>query len=98
VNDVHVRVLCVVLLAFVLAGCGGRPLGKRVFASRCAGCHTLTGRDTPVDGGDLALGKLGVADIESFARIMPVRQRMTRAELRAVANYVVDRREALARK
>jgi len=93
-----VRTVCIVVLAFALAGCGGRPLGKRVFETRCADCHTLTGRDAPVDGGDLALGSLSVSDVESFARIMPVRPRLTRAELHAVATYVVDRREALARR
>lgn len=78
----------------VAAGCGdGRAhetasaaRGKAVFASACAGCHTLTGHDTHAPGGDLAMSKLSVADIESFVRVMPVR--ITRAEVAAVAAYV----------
>lgn len=60
--------------------------GKAVFASGCSGCHTLTGHDTQVPGGDLAMATLSVADIESFVRVMPVR--ITRAEVAAVAAYV----------
>jgi mono/diheme cytochrome c family protein len=60
--------------------------GRAVFADTCAGCHTLTGRDTSIRGGDLAVVELSVADIESFIRVMPVR--LTRADARAVAAYV----------
>lgn len=59
-----------------------------MFARACAGCHTLTGHDTSVPGGDLAMQKLSVADIESFVRVMPVR--LTRADADAVAAYVHD--------
>ena len=90
-----VRIICVAVLAVTLIGCDGRPLGKHVFQSRCSACHTLTGHDTSIDGGDLAIGRMSVAGVESFARIMPVRPRLTSAELHAVAAYVVDRRETL---
>lgn len=52
----------------------------------CSGCHTLTGHDTQVPGGDLAMTTLSVADIESFVRVMPVH--VTKAEVSDVAEYV----------
>lgn len=77
-------------LCLALAGCGGTaPDGKKVFARACAGCHTLTGHDTRVPGGDLAMQVLSVADIESFVRVMPGR-RLTPADAAAVAAYVHD--------
>lgn len=57
-----------------------------MFASACSGCHTLTGHDTHVSGGDLAIEALSVADIESFVRVMPVH--ITPAEVAEVAAYV----------
>jgi mono/diheme cytochrome c family protein len=57
-----------------------------VFAAACFGCHTLTGHDTPTAGGDLAIARLSVRDLESFVRVMPVR--LTRADVAAVAAYV----------
>lgn len=65
---------------------GAAARGKAVFASACAGCHTVTGHDTDVPGGDLAMTKLSVADIESFARVMPVH--VTRQEIADVAAFV----------
>jgi mono/diheme cytochrome c family protein len=94
---VAVRIVGLVVLAVVLAGCGRAPVGRRVFESRCSACHTLTGHDTPVDGGDLAVGTMSVADVERFARIMPVRPHLTQAEIGAVAAYVVNRHDALQR-
>ena len=77
-------------LGLVIAGCGGtassRAHGKAVFAGACAGCHTLTGHDTGVRGGDLAMQVLSVADVESFVHVMPVR--LTPANAAAVAAYV----------
>jgi mono/diheme cytochrome c family protein len=61
--------------------------GRSVFASACAGCHTLTGHDTRSPGGDLAIAKLSDATILSFVRTMPVR--ISAADSRAVAAYVV---------
>lgn len=71
-----------------LAGCGGarRVDGRAVFRGSCSQCHTLIGRDTQVPGGDLAMTVLGVPDIESFVRVMPVH--LTKAEIEAVAAYV----------
>ena len=86
------------MLAVALSGCGGRSLGKHVFESHCAACHTLTGRDTSVDGGDLAIGRMSVAGVASFARIMPAHSHLTPAEIRAVAAYVVDHRVAIQKR
>ncbi|HEY2072445.1 MAG TPA: hypothetical protein VGG88_02595 [Gaiellaceae bacterium] len=57
-----------------------------MFANACSDCHTLTGRDTSVAGGDLAMEVLSVADIESFVKVMPVH--LTPANAAAVAAYV----------
>jgi mono/diheme cytochrome c family protein len=57
-----------------------------VFAAACAGCHTLTGRDSNAPGGDLAIAKLGARDIASFVRVMPVH--LSPADVEAVATYV----------
>jgi len=40
---------------------------------------------------------MSVADVERFARIMPVRPHLTQAEIGAVATYVVNRHDALQR-
>ncbi len=76
----------------LLSGCGGHGVsGRAVFQRACSGCHTLTGHDTPVAGGDLGAGRLTAAQVESFARVMPVHPRLTRAQMRAVASYVASR-------
>ena len=76
--------------ALVLCSCGAntKSPGKAIFDRACARCHTLTGHDTKADGGDLAIGSLTAAQIASFARVMPVRPRLTGAELGLVARYV----------
>lgn len=83
-----------VTLAFglaLLAGCGGQSVsGRAVFHRACSGCHTLTGHDTAVAGGDLGAGRLTVAQIESFVGVMPVHPRLTRAQMHAVAVYVAS--------
>jgi mono/diheme cytochrome c family protein len=74
----------------LLPGCGGQSVsGRAVFSRACAGCHTLTGHDTNVDGGDLGRSRLTVAQIESFTRVMPVR--LTPAQVHAVSAYVAAR-------
>jgi mono/diheme cytochrome c family protein len=79
----------VVLGAVLLAGCGhASSRGRVVFQRSCAPCHTLTGHDTNVPGGDLRLGHLTAADVASFARVMPVRPPLDAADTRAVARYV----------
>jgi mono/diheme cytochrome c family protein len=75
----------------VLAGCGGRDSpqrGRAVFVSSCADCHTLTGRDNGRDNGDLANPRLSVADLESFAKVMPIHPKLSQADALAVAQYV----------
>jgi mono/diheme cytochrome c family protein len=87
------RIALVAAVALVAAGCGSgsHVSGRAVFARSCSGCHTATGRDTNVDGGDLSVGKLTVSEVESFGAIMPVHPKPTKAELHAVALYVVSR-------
>jgi mono/diheme cytochrome c family protein len=80
----------------LLAGCGHdrNAAGRAIFRHSCAGCHTLTGHDTNADGGDLAIGNYGAADVASFARVMPVRPKLTGAQVQAVARYVESRGRA----
>lgn len=81
-------------VTLLLCGCSGHRQapstlakdGKAVFASACAGCHTLTGRDSRAPGGDLAIARLSAADIASFVRVMPVH--LSLAQVDAVAAYV----------
>lgn len=57
-----------------------------MFVAACSSCHTLTGHDSRAPGGDLAIGRFTVPDIESFVRIMPVH--VSPANVHAVAVYV----------
>jgi len=57
-----------------------------VYAAACAGCHTLTGRDSRAPGGNLALARLSASDIASFVRVMPVQ--VSAAQVEEVAAYV----------
>ena len=76
--------------ALVLCSCGASTAspGKKIFDRACAHCHTLTGHDTKADGGDLAIGSLTAAQVASFTRVMPMRRRLTSAEIGLVARYV----------
>jgi mono/diheme cytochrome c family protein len=76
--------------ALALGGCGGTTAtsGRAIFDRACAHCHTLTGHDTSADGGDLGLGTLTVAQIASFARVMPVHPALTAPQIGVVARYV----------
>jgi mono/diheme cytochrome c family protein len=83
------------VLVALFSGCEGQSpssqgaqlrRGEAVFTRSCAECHTLTGRDSSAAGGDLAIARLGVRDLASFARVMPVR--LSRAEVNAVAAYI----------
>jgi mono/diheme cytochrome c family protein len=67
---------------------GGR--GGRIYTPSCSNCHTLTGHDTHAPGGDLLETDLGVADLESFARTMPIRPPLSAADAYAVAEYIHD--------
>ena len=68
--------------------------GHAIFEHDCSSCHTLTGHETSVDGGDLAIGHLRVADLASFARVMPLRQPLTQRDALIVARYVHARASA----
>lgn len=79
--------------AGLLAGCGGSssPSGKALFAHNCSACHSLTGIDSPKrQGGDLLQAHFSRAVMIQFAREMPVRKRLTSAELRRIADYVLS--------
>lgn len=78
----------------MLAGCGSPSAlqrGHAVFERDCSSCHTVTGHETTVDGGDLAISRLSVANLVSFVRVMPLRHSLTRADAVAVARYVRSR-------
>jgi mono/diheme cytochrome c family protein len=88
------RIVAAAAAAVLLTGCSsGRSAsgGRAIFERSCSRCHTLAGRDTNATGGDLRVGRLTVADIASFARIMPVHPPLDAAEARAVARYVASR-------
>lgn len=85
----------------LLGGCRGPGTpqrGRAVFVNSCADCHTLVGRDSGRDDGDLANPRLSVADLASFARVMPVRPTLSQADLLAVAQYVHSVSSSIARK
>jgi len=79
-----------------LAGCGGSgsaggPSGKGLFARDCSACHSLTGLESPRrQGGDLLHADFSHAVMIQFAREMPVRKPLSRAELQRVADYVIS--------
>jgi mono/diheme cytochrome c family protein len=84
----------VIALAAAGAGCGvwnspsAEERGRAVFVRACASCHTLGGRERGAEGGDLAIGRMRLADVVSFTRAMPVRPPLTARETEAVARYV----------
>ncbi|HEU5372112.1 MAG TPA: c-type cytochrome [Gaiellaceae bacterium] len=78
----------------LLTGCAGSrsaARGRAIFERSCAGCHTLTGRDTDAPGGDLRAARLSAGAVASFARVMPVHPPLTAADARAVGRYVASR-------
>jgi mono/diheme cytochrome c family protein len=87
-----------------LTGCGSggeisrTARGHAIFTQRCASCHTLTGRDSSADGGDLGIAPMSVRDLVSFARVMPLRSPLSRADGLAVAQYVHARATELRRR
>jgi mono/diheme cytochrome c family protein len=92
-----------VALAIVAAGCGGSGSGgrggsgsgppgngKTLFTQACGACHTVSGVDSPKhQGGDLLAVHMSRAALLQFAREMPVRRRLTSAELATVADYIL---------
>ena len=74
-----------------LAGCGGSHLsGRAVYVQRCAQCHTLSGHDTGASGGDLVYPALSLETLESFTAAMPVKPKLSQADVVAVSRYVQD--------
>ena len=85
------RHLALAAVAVAAAGCGGSHLsGRAIYVQRCAQCHTLTGRDTGVSGGDLVHPSLDLRMLESFTAAMPVKPKLTQADVAAVSRYVLD--------
>jgi mono/diheme cytochrome c family protein len=84
------------VLSLAVCACGGSspsaaaPDGKSLFARDCSSCHSLSGVESAKrQGGDLLRGRFSREVMLQFAREMPVRHRLTEAELRRVADYVV---------
>ena len=82
------------MAAIMAGGCGGSGraasprLGHTIFLHACAECHTLAGHESSAVAGDLVKAHLSVADLASFAKIMPTRPRLSQAEAVAVAEYI----------
>ena len=90
-------VLAATLAAVAAAGCGHTESGSRaaalqrgsaIYTRSCAGCHTLSGREGRAVGGDLVRAHLSVADLVSFALVMPARRPLSHADAVAVAQFV----------
>jgi mono/diheme cytochrome c family protein len=90
-------VLAALLAAAVAAGCGqsgsaskatALQRGSVIFAHSCSGCHTIAGRETGAEGGDLVNAHLSVADLKSFIVVMPVRRPLSRTDVADVAEFV----------
>lgn len=81
-------------LVGALAGCGGAGFepaapGPRVFGSSCAACHSVIGNESlHRQGGDLVGYRMSRQELLEFTREMPVRRRLTPAQLDAVVDYV----------
>lgn len=80
-------------LGLCAAGCGaGRPAppaGQALFAQACSSCHTLAvGYDPRRQGGSLLAFHASRAQLLQLAGEMPVRRRLSPAQLRAVVSYV----------
>ncbi|MDQ6730341.1 MAG: cytochrome c [Actinomycetota bacterium] len=91
--------LAALALAVIAAGCGSASaptpsLGataaaRTLFAGSCGGCHSLTGHDTPSrQGGDLLGVRVRRPIALEFAREMPVRPRLTEAQLGTIVDYI----------
>jgi mono/diheme cytochrome c family protein len=79
-----------------LAGCGGRatdrrPPGATVFANECAACHSVIGNESlHRQGGDLVGYRMTREQLVEYTREMPVRHRLSPAQLSAVVDYVLE--------
>jgi mono/diheme cytochrome c family protein len=68
----------------------GTASGHEVFAHECSFCHSLTGHSSPKQqGGDLLDARLRRPVLVQFTAEMPVKHRLTKAELNAVVDYVL---------
>ena len=64
--------------------------GREVFTRDCAFCHSLTGHNSPKQaGGDLLGARLRRPVLVQFTAEMPVKHRLSRADLNAVVDYVL---------
>ena len=94
----HATALAALVLATAGAGCGSSnarhtstdaSAGRALFATSCGGCHALTGHDTAShQGGDLLGVRLRRPVALQFAREMPVRRRLTAAQLSTIVDYI----------
>jgi mono/diheme cytochrome c family protein len=102
------RLAILILVAAVIAGCGGAARnrgnppslaeGAQVFASSCSGCHTLAPGGGPVpSGGPLAGYRMTNSQIESFVRQMPLRRPLSARETAAVVAFVAHAQRARAK-
>jgi mono/diheme cytochrome c family protein len=68
----------------------GTASGHEVFTRECSFCHSLTGHSSPKQqGGDLLGARLRRPVLAQFTAEMPVKHRLTKAELNAVVDYVL---------
>jgi mono/diheme cytochrome c family protein len=68
----------------------GPASGHEVFTRACSFCHSLTGHSSPKQqGGDLLGARLRRPVLVQFTAEMPVKHRLTKAELNAVVDYVL---------
>ncbi len=88
-----------VALAITVAGCGsaGAPTpasrataaGRTLFAGSCGACHSVTGHNAPSrQGGDLLGVRLPRPVALQYAREMPVRHKLTEAQLVRIVDYI----------
>lgn len=88
--------LTALAIAAVAGGCGSgggssRAGGPALFTENCATCHSLNGRDSPrQQGGDLLGAHMTRAEMLEFVREMPVPHRMSPAEQKTVADYILS--------
>ena len=62
--------------------------GHAIFAHSCSSCHTLAGRESGANGGDIANTHLTIPDLVSFAKIMPAHTPLSPADALAVGEYL----------
>ena len=64
--------------------------GRELFTRDCGFCHSLSGHSSPKqEGGDLLGAHLRRPVLVQFTAEMPVKHRLSRADLNAVVDYVL---------